>query len=536
MRRLFPLLLLLAASCAQIVTPDGGAKDVVPPRVVRYNPDSAATNFTGKRIVIRFNEYVQLTDLNNQLVISPPMRKAPDVIIRKRDVVITFRDTLQPNTTYTISFGNAIRDITENNVLDNFRYVFSTGPVIDSLSLSGKVVNASTLAGEKGLLVMMYQNTGDSVPLKQRPYYFTKTLADGSFRLTNLRAGRYQVFALDDKNQNYIYDNAEERIAFPDSFITLASNVDSLTMKLFREIPTKQKRARVSQQFIGRVTFVYALSLKDPQVAIRNLPPEMNYFTERSTTGDTLDVWLSTVTADSLRFVITDGGYRDSVMVKLQRPDGKKRSTGRGGNDSDPRKLRLASNAAGSFDQGKSLVVTASNPVREWQAANIILLRGKDTVKTDVSLLENKRRILFGNTFMPDSVYTLFIPPATVTDWFGQKNDTLRSTFVIRSSDSYGALSVTLPGLPEGKYLLRIVNDKDEPLREVPVENAKPILFGYLPAGQYRLKLIIDSNGNGKWDTGNYLQHRQPENVIYYAQPVRIRAGWDIDVEWIFPR
>src|ERR1041385_8014106 len=190
MRNVTPLfvLVLLISSCAQVLTPNGGAKDAAPPVVLKYYPDSAATNFAGKKIIIRFNEYVQLSDLNNQLIISPPMNTQPEVAIRKKDIVIELKDSLLPNTTYTISFGKAIKDITENNILDNFRYVFSTGPVIDSLKISGKISNAVTLAGEKDIYVMLYKESGDSVPLKKKPYYFTKSRADGSYEFTNLRA------------------------------------------------------------------------------------------------------------------------------------------------------------------------------------------------------------------------------------------------------------------------------------------------------------------------------------------------------------
>ncbi len=531
------LILMTLSSCALVLTPDGGPKDAVPPRVVNYSPDSAATNFTGNKIVLEFNEYIQLKDLNNQLIISPPLNNDPDVIIRRKDIVITLNDTLLPNTTYTISFGNAIRDITEENVLDNFRYVFSTGTFIDSLRISGKVVNASTLAGEKGMLVMLYANTGDSVPLKQRPYYFTKTRDDGTFIMTNLRAGTYKLVALDDKNSNYFFDNSSERIAYSTELISLAKNNDSINLKIFKEDPVKQTRLKAQQLAAGRFSFLYALPLKDPQVSfIPALPAGMEVFKEVSVTGDSIDFWFNTVLIDSLTFVIHDEAtsLNDSVTQMMVKPGDKSRRIRTGA--SDPRKLVMNPNTGGSslFDLGKPLQITSSNPLRVFNPNDFILLKGKDTLKANPVLSANKRLITFNYTFEEDSSYSLFVKPAAVTDWFGQKNDTVATSFKIRESRYYGTLNVKLTGLPAGNYLLRVVNDKDVVIRELKIADITTAKFELLGPGTYRLKLIADENKNGKWDTGNYLQGKQPERVIYYVNPVKMRSGWDMDVEWIF--
>jgi uncharacterized protein (DUF2141 family) len=531
------IVLLLFASCAQVLTPDGGPKDAIPPHVVEYSPDSAATNFTGNKIVLKFDEYVQLKDLNNQLIISPPLNNDPDVIIRRREIVITLNDTLLPNTTYSISFGNAIRDITEENVLDNFRYVFSTGPVIDSLRLSGKIVNASTLAGEKGILVMLYTNTGDSVPLKQRPYYFAKTKDDGSFTLTNLKAGKYKLVALDDKNSNYFFDNAAERIAFSDEVIDLTRNKDSINLKLFQEEPAKQSRIKAQQYAAGRFSFAYTLPLKDPQITfIPALPPGMDVFKEVSVTGDSIDFWFSNVLLDSMTFVVHDEAtaLNDSVTMMMVKPGDKSRRIRTGA--TDPRKLFISPNvmAGQLFDLGKPLIITSNNPLRAFNPKDFILLKGKDTLKAEAVLAANKRTINFNYTFAEDSTYSLFVKPNAVTDWFGQKNDTIKVNFSIRESRYYGTLNVKLTGLPAGNYLLRVVNDKDMVIRELKISDVTTAKFELLGPGAYRLKLIADENKNGKWDSGNYLQHKQPERVIYYINPIKMRSGWDMDVELIF--
>jgi hypothetical protein len=537
MRKFFWICLavILVASCAQIVTPDGGEPDRTPPKVVKYMPDSAATNFKGKKIILRFNEYVQLKDLSSQLIVSPPLRTPPKVSIRRKDVVIEFSDTLQENTTYSVSFGNAIRDITEGNAIDNFRYVFSTGPTIDSLSYAGKVVNAYTMAPEKGVLVMLYKETGDSVPYKKRPYYFTKTREDGSFLLTNLKAGKYKVFALDDKSQDYLYNSPEERIAFPDNDIELNANTDSVLLRLFQEKPSVQKRTRVAQPVSGHIAFVYSMALKNPGVEFRPaLPGSVSVFIDKGVTGDSIDIWLSSIPYDSVRIIIRDeNNLRDSVNLRLLKPE-KARKTGRG-SYADQRALTLTSNiSGGQADPQKPLVVYSNNPIRALVPGGILLLKGKDTLKADYTLSENKRQLIFKNTFAADSSYQLFIRPKTLTDWFDQPNDTFRVRFDLRPLEDYGALKIVTTGLPAGNYLLRLVTTKDEPVREIPIEGSGTFEFAKLLPGEYRVKLITDENKNGRWDSGNYLQRRQPEKVIYYASAVKMRAGWDMDINWVF--
>lgn len=532
---LIPFLLLIA-SCAVIITPGGGPKDASPPFVVEYQPDSAATNFNAKRIIIRFNEYVQLSDLNNQLIVSPQLSEQPDVTIRKKEIVIDMPDSLLPNTTYTISFGSAIKDITEGNVLDNFRYVFSTGPAIDSLSVSGKLKNASTLNGEKNVLVMLYRSTGDSVPYKERPYYFTKTKPDGSFRINNLKAGTYKAFALDDKNQNYLYDNTDERIAFSDSLINLQSNIDSISLRLFRELPPKQKRMAANQISVGHLSLVYARPISQLQITTSlSAEEKKNLFIEKSANNDSINLWLGTVTSDSVTILVRDGNaFADSVQLELEHP-GKKKNSGRGGGNADARKLQLNSNISGSqFPPGKNLRVNSTIPIKELNKDLVVLLRGKDTLKTALTISENRHSILFSNSFQEDSSYTLLLKPGAITDWFGQKSDTLLQKFHVPATSEYGTLKVALNGIPKGNYVLQLLNEKGNLIQDTLIDGQSTIAFHYISSGNFLLKLISDENKNGKWDTGNYLQHQQPEIVRYYTKPIRMRTGWDMDVEWNF--
>jgi len=522
----------LSFGCAQVVTPDGGPKDSTPPRVVHYTPDSAATNFHGKKIVITFDEYIALNDLNKQLIISPAVKHKPEVTIRKKDLIIEFKDSLDANTTYSISFGKAIRDITENNSLNNFRFVFSTGSFIDSLKCGGTVVNAQTLRGEKNVLVMLYRNTGDSVPYKEKPYYYTRTDDNGNFLLTNLAAAKYKVFALDDQGEDYLYNTPEERIAFSDSLIMLSSDVDSLRMLMFREKPTKQRLAKVIQSGPGRIQLVYHLPIGDPSVSSSPaLPVSMTPAIEYNDSRDTINIWLPKVETDSVTFIVKSGSVvLDTIPIALQKTGTKKPRAG----TTDPRALVLTNNgSSGKLLPGNQFTFYSSNPIQTLDTSRIIFRMGADTIAKKVQVSASRRQVKFAVPFPEDSSFSVFIPPGAIIDIYGQKNDTLKAGFSVQALRMFGNLSVKMPNLEAGRYLVEVVDEKDRVVRDTLINGPATIEFGTMNAGNYRIRLIRDANGDAQWTPGNYPQKIQPERVTYYAVTVRVRAGWDMDIEWI---
>lgn len=522
----------LFLGCAQIVTPDGGPKDTQPPHAVKYSPDSAATNFHGTKIVIAFDEYIALNDLNKQLIISPAVKRRPEVTIRKKDLVIQFKDTLEPNTTYSISFGKSIRDITENNVLNNFRYVFSTGPMIDSLKCGGQIINAHTLRGEKNVLVMLYRNTSDSVPYKEKPYYYTRTDDNGNFLMTNLAAGGYKIFALADEGEDYLFNSTDERIAFSDSLLTLAGDVDSIRMVMFREKTTNQKLNKSAQLSPGRFRFEYNLPIENPSVSFTPaLPETMESFVQYSEFRDTIDIWLNKIEIDSAQFMIKSGAtLLDAVPMKLDKPGAKK--SPRAGT-SDSRTLLIQHNTmGGKLMPGHKFTITGSNPIRRIDTSRIVFTHGRDTLDPKIILSDTRRQIKFNVPFPEDSTYAVIIYPGAFIDWFGQKNDTLKSTFTVQPARQFGNLSIKIPTLKDGNYLLEVVDDKDRVLRDTVIHGASLCQFNLMAAGNYRIRLIHDANGDGRWTPGNYAEKKQPERVIYYNTTVRIRAGWDMEVVW----
>ena len=210
---------LLLNSCAIQVPPGGGLKDVVPPKLLSTEPQNYSTNFRGKDIRFDFDEYIYTPDLSEQLIVSPLLKYSPETKIKKKSLLIHLQDTLLENTTYTMNFGKGISDNNEGNKLENFQFVFSTGPVIDSLSISGNVSNAFNKKAEAGILVMLYRKSEDSLPFLERPIYFARTSDSGEFVVRNISSGFYKIISLKETDGNYLYTAGEESIGYADTLI-----------------------------------------------------------------------------------------------------------------------------------------------------------------------------------------------------------------------------------------------------------------------------------------------------------------------------
>jgi len=294
---------IFAFSCANIVTPTGGPKDITPPKVTKSNPSDKGTNFSARTISIDFDEFVKLKDAFKQVTVSPYMKELPELKLRGKSLIVHFNDSLKENTTYTISFGNAIVDITEGNPLSNYSYSFSTGNTFDSLTFEGTVVNAYTLKPESGVYVMLYSSLYDSVPYKITPHYLALTDASGKFKLQNLRDNSYKIFAIKDADGDMLFSQPTEDIAFTDTLvkpeISDTTKIDSLRKNtqhklfLFRELPTVQKLLKSNANAFGKAVFVFRLPVSD--LKIRSLKYNLNpsdYITEYSQNRDTLTLWL----------------------------------------------------------------------------------------------------------------------------------------------------------------------------------------------------------------------------------------------------
>ena len=547
--------------------PGGGKKDTTPPKVVKYTPDSAQLNFNAKAIQINFNEFVQLKDLNNQLIISPPLKNSPNITVKGKTLNIVFdkKDTLKPNTTYSISFGNALQDITENNPIDNFKYIFSTGTFIDSCSVKGKVENSFNHTTDKGILVMLYSNFDDSVIYKRLPDYFAKTKEDGTFQINDVKEGKYKLMVLKDGNANYKYDGEAENIGFVDALIDVTKK-GTILIDMFQETPKKLYLKKNTHDSYGKIVFVFNKGADSLQVNPINYTfKKGDVFFDLTDNMDTLNYWFRNIDTDVLKLQLKNGSkVIDTLEYKLITKEDALKSK------RHPLKLTLLNSFNGNqaFDLNGHLIFNFSQPIDSIDESV------KVSLKEDSVLIKNNKKyhyINYENDNMvaiaketwdstihsedPNNLgtmisaplratelytpakestkYHLFIPPGTFTDFFGLTNDTIKIDFKTQEEKFYGTvkLKITIPEA-KGQYILQLMDDKENLYRETIINAGQTINYEYLHPQQYKLKLIYDDNKNGKWDTGNYLQKIQPEKVIYYTGTITIRSNWDLDLEW----
>jgi uncharacterized protein (DUF2141 family) len=549
------------ASCATVVPPDGGPKDTTAPVPLNYSPKNKVTNYKGERISIRFDEYVQLKDLQSQLVVSPAMPEKPEVYIKGKKLIIEPPDSLEENTTYTIFLGNGVVNYTESIPVKNFQYVLSTGAELDSLRITGWVQNAYDLKTEEGILVMLYKNFNDSTPYQMKPYYLAKTFGQGSFLLDNLSAGTYMIFALKDLNSNYIYDQPDEEIAFLDSLLVPAPvkplddtlNLIQPTfvkMTMFKEVWKLQSLLDHKVISPRHLRFTFRSPVKDLGLELLDTTMENWYYPVYNKTLDTLDLWLVKKLPDTLHLAMTDQQkHLDTLRMILKKPEKKKTGRQRRSQpaqeeveqkkqEAKVEKLMVSSNVNQGVDFFKSPALRFDKPLAHFKSSGIqfyqvidsnrkaldFVPKLRDSIKSDVLFLEAK---LEESTF-----YEIVIVDSTFYDIFGNTNDSLKWMFKTSKKRSYGSLNLVVEHQETAPLIIQLLNAQNAVLEEHVLEDSV-LVFPYLAAGKYSIKAIADQNRNGVWDTGDYILRRQPERVFVMKESINIRSNWDVDHRWI---
>jgi uncharacterized protein (DUF2141 family) len=534
---LYPsLLILFVASCAHIVAPTGGPKDITPPIMVRAKPDTFSIHFNTPQIRIDFDEFIQLKDEMNQIIISPPMEKPPEIKVNKKSIIIKFKEKLKDSTTYNINFGNSISDVHEGNIKEGFQYVFSTGDYVDSLSLKGKCKYAKDLKSDKGILVMLYMNLDDSIPALHKPDYFTKTDSAGNYKINNIKEGIYKLFALKDLNNNYLFDQPGEAIGYKDSPIQI-SGKDSADLFVFEEIKAKQYVIKSFCEEFGKLLFVFNKPLTNLNIQFlnNNQNDSSISFFEYSQERDSVLYWFTNFTQDSMKMIVRDNDkVLDTLSIYIKSKDSKR-------NRDKSYKFSLNINSSPGNSQLMSpendLTLITSHPINDFDGSKFILK--EDTIPIigfKINGLDStKRKIQIHFPWKESSTYMLSFPKGTFTDIFGLTNDTtLNFSNKIKSSKDYGNLKLKFKTPSSGSnYILQLMNDKDDIFQQNIVQGDTTITYSFLDPSKYKIKLIYDSNNNGKWDTGNYFQHLQPEKVTYCKEIFNVRANWDVEANWI---
>mgnify|MGYP001050690860 CR=1 FL=1 len=541
---------LLAWSCAQVMPITGGEKDTTPPQITESAPKNFATNYTGGRIILEFDEYIQTKGLSQNVVVSPPLKNEPEFISKTKRVVMIINDTLKPNTTYNINFGEGIQDFTENNPLDSNVFVFSTGDYVDSLSFSGVVKDAYTLQPVKDVLVMAYSNVADSVPTVERPSYFSKSDANGKFSINYMKEGDYRVFVLEDLNKNYLFDLPNEKIAFKDSSFSVLDS-DTLAFKFFKEDNAPQYIKSKKAEFFGKVSVVFnrPLSNYSPGYGgsfniLKGSVPEKAMLQEYLA-DDSLYLWFPQGLEDTLVLeAFDDTGIIDTLKMTLPDKNEFLEEVEKGKQKFN---LKITPSTDGKTHEFfKPLSFTANHPLSKYSYDRVIFSVNGDTVELDAEqaqtppieklLLETNtmRTKLFYYPWKPNTKYVITFLPESFTDIFGLTNDTLEFIFETKPIEDYGNLKLKIEPTVNSKYFYQLlIEGTTKPLDDGGFTGDTTLFYKYIKPGKYGVRLVYDTNGDGQWTTGDYEENRQPERVIYYPEPIEIRANWDMELQWL---
>ncbi|SDB64189.1 Ig-like domain-containing protein [Flavobacteriaceae bacterium MAR_2010_188] len=513
--------LFLIFSCANKKgSVEGGPKDIVPPKIVKEVPENYTTNFNGNEIRIYFNEYIKIKDLQKQLIVSPPMDMQPEVSplgSANKYIKIIINDTLEDNTTYAFNFGQSIVDNNEQNPFSYYKYVFSTGDYIDSLSIKGQVFSADTRQVDKFISVMLYEVDStytDSLVYKQSPRYITNTLdSTTTFSLENLKAGRYKLLALKDKNNNFRFEQKADKIGYYEGVVNIPSD-SFYSVTLFKE--KLDDRILNPKQIAGqKISFGFEGDPEDVEIKIlSDIPDDYEYRITKDKKTDTLYYWYKPkIALDSTYFEVKKGVFIDTLKHRFKEMN----------RDS----LKITASTSGSIDFDKDLILEATTPLTMIDESKIRVL-GKDSLevpfKVEFDSLRNTVKVKLDKKESED--YKFQMLPETFKDFFGDTNDTLNYTIRTKSLSDFSNVRaiVTNATYP---IIVQLTNAKDEVKYELIADENRPLDFRNIATGTYYMRVIIDETGNGKWDSGNYLKGLQPERIIYDTKPIEARANFD---------
>lgn len=519
----FTLCLVLAlCQCGRQGTPGGGPIDETPPELIRAVPENRTTNFKSESIRLYFDEYVKLQDIQNQLIISPPLKNQPEIRPQgsaSKFVEITFKDTLLENTTYTLNFGQSVVDNNEGNPYNFLTYVFSTGEYIDSLSLQGVVADGFNRTADNFISVMLYEIDSaytDSVPFKQPPYYLTNTLDSAViFKLENLKAGKYRLLALKDEGKNNIYDPVADKIGFVEDTITLPAD-SAYLLRMFREIP-EYKALPPSYAASNKIIFGYQGARQPLVESLTPIPDSVRYRYVKDPEKDSINFWFTPWKPDSILFTVRHPEIETQIDTFTVKPLNLPADS-----------LTLSWNPRRSLKIEDSVYLSVSLPLQAIDTSKM-QLRYRDTVPlaSSARLDTARNRIYFGFEKAPNESYQLELLPGALSDFFGTANDSLNHKMSIGSPAEYGDLRLSLAGELSFPLLVELINDNGELIHRRTLEAPREIGFPSLDPGTYRIRVIFDSNENGQWDTGSFLGKIQPERVIYFPAPIEMRANWE---------
>jgi hypothetical protein len=586
--------IIVLGSCARVGSPTGGPRDTIPPQLVLSEPQMYATEFDESEIELVFDEYIQLNNANSELIVSPPVDEKPQVKLRNRSVLIDLNNELRDSVTYTINFGDAIVDFNEGNPVSGFEFVFSTGSHIDSFSVAGKLVNSFNLEPyEEEVYVMLYENLTDSAPLLELPAFIGKATDEGNFAINNVKSDTFRIFALKDANNSLTYDLPNEQIAFHDSVVflspqlfsesdtivadsSLISNGTADTVSfvsdttqlldtsnvrktytfytplfMFEEEKRMQYLTDDNRDDKHRLRFIFNTPVDTIHFKPLNIEKENWYYPEYADENDTIDLWLADtnlVQKDSILLAVSHYGLdtaqnkvwlTDTIMFKA--PEEKSSSRQRRNADEEPEDknmpqfITLNVRSGSTVDLNSVIRINSKHPISSVDTGNIRLAWTVDSImhEADFTFLGDSlpsRHFKISSDWKEAARYELFIEPNTFENIYHYPHDTIQVNFKTQSADYYGKILLNLKNVPHD-LIIQLLSRETIAMQKV-IETDGVYTFDYLEPKEYSVKLIYDRNGNGEWDTGNYLKNWQPERVDFYPEKISVRSNWEIEYEW----
>ena len=570
-------------SCANIGNPSGGPIDKTPPIFMRSNPTPNAVNVKDRKIEIFFDEIVTLKDPSTKIIVSPAQTEMPRMSALGRKVTMELVDSLLPNTTYTIDFSNSIQDNNEGNAIDNFAFAFSTGSVIDSMRVSGYVLDSRTLEPMQSVVVGLQSNLADSAFHKEKLQRVALTNDRGQFTIRNVSPGSYHIFALKDLDRDYKFGNPTEDIAFLDSIIVPSigsreaadtvyndlNEIDTIMratrpayfpndilLSMFNEDRKSQYLANNLRVDSTRISLTFAAAsdtLPSLSIVGRNDVPDQWYTLERSQTNDTLTYWIRPphlVSADTLivatTYLRTDTASNlswgtDTLKFTFQRQKAKKKKKNEETDSLEQiRFMELHPLANGTQEVYAPLLLQTGTPIERYSREAFHLQRKlqNDTIFYPAEIKSialrdstlSRRDLMLKVDWEPGAAYTLAVDSLAITDIYGLQTKPLKVDFNVRKMEEYGNIVFNIPAVRDSA-IVELLDGTEKIVLRAPVKSHRAELLNLLP-GKYYARLFIDRNGNGKYDTGNYDMHLQPEETVYYPGAINLKKNWDVEQTW----
>jgi hypothetical protein len=526
---LFIASVIVLVGCASLQTPQGGPRDTDAPKIVEEIPKNLSRNYKGKKIEITFDEFFKLTNEFTEITISPETEVQPSFKVKQKTLEISFKDSLEENTTYSINFGKAIQDVNESNILKNYSFVFATGPKLDSLTISGQVISSVDNEPVLDATVLLFPIKKDSLFGKKKPSIYSVTDSSGNFTLRNLREDTYQIYALKESGGDRIYNSPNEDVAFINNSIKLSKDTSKITLKLFKQEPDQFRIVDRKIDNDGKISASFNQKLEKPSLTfIGTFKPDKPIINFTSN-GDSVDIYLRKLTFDSLKVVVNNNGkVLDTITYRRSQKDDYKRT------------ILFSNNlSGGKIIPGRSLQITFNQPIENIKA-NLIDIK-EDTISRPGLTIKKVGESYF--TYQIDypwkvkKRYSLQLKEGAVTDIYETENKALKLDFELDEVENYGNLSLNVTKIDSAKnYILQLLTEKNSLYKEFIVTKNETFNIVNIPINKFKVKIIEDANNNRKFDSGNVYKKFQPEKSWLWDKEIVTRANWDREEKIEIPK